>query len=53
MPKEIERKFLINLNEIALLDNGEDIKQGYFPIADNVKTVVRIRVKGSNAYLTI
>ena len=53
MPKEIERKFLVNLNEIAFPDNGEDIKQGYFPIADNVKTVLRIRVKGSNAYLTI
>ncbi|WP_297766555.1 CYTH domain-containing protein [uncultured Muriicola sp.] len=53
MPKEIERKFLVNLNEIPLPDNGELIKQGYFPIASNVKTVVRIRVKGSNAFLTI
>jgi len=53
MPKEIERKFLVILNEIALPDNGEDIKQGYFPVADNVKTVVRVRVKGSNAHLTI
>jgi len=53
MPKEIERKFLVNLSEIALPDKKEDIKQGYFPIADNVKTAVRIRVKGSNAYLTI
>jgi len=53
MPKEIERKFLVNFNEIALPENGENIKQGYFPIADNVKTVVRIRVKASNAYLTI
>ena len=53
MPKEIERKFLVNLNEVALPDNGENIKQGYFPVADNVKTVVRIRVKASNAYLTI
>ena len=53
MPKEIERKFLVNLNQIALPDNGENIRQGYFPVADNVKTVVRIRVKGSNAYLTI
>ena len=53
MPKEIERKFLVILNQIALPDNGENIRQGYFPVADNVKTVVRIRVKGSNAYLTI
>jgi len=53
MPKEIERKFLVNFNEIVLPENGENIKQGYFPIADNVKTVVRIRVKASNAYLTI
>ena len=53
MPKEIERKFLVNLSEIALPDKKEDIKQGYFPIADNVKTELRIRVKGSNASLTI
>ncbi|MHC4856906.1 MAG: CYTH domain-containing protein [Planctomycetota bacterium] len=53
MPKEIERKFLVNLSEISLPDNKEDIKQGYLPIADSVKTAVRIRIKGSNAYLTI
>jgi CYTH domain-containing protein len=38
MPKEIERKFLVNLSEISLPDNKEDIKQGYLPIADSVKT---------------
>lgn len=52
MPKEIERKFLVDLTKITLPD-GEPIKQGYFPIADTVKTVVRIRVKGKKAYLTI
>jgi adenylate cyclase len=53
MPKEIERKFLVKLKEIVLPDKGEDIKQGYFPIADGIKTAIRVRVKGSNAYLTI
>ena len=53
MPKEIERKYLVNLNKIVLPDNGEDIKQGYLPIADDMKTVVRVRVKGSKAHLTI
>lgn len=53
MPEEIERKYLIKTDELTLPENGEDIKQGYFPMSDSVKTVVRIRVKGDAAYLTI
>jgi adenylate cyclase len=53
MPKEIERKFLIDLNLIELPSNGTEIKQGYFPISEKVKTVVRVRIKGDEAYLTI
>ena len=44
MAKEIERKFLIDLNEIGPLNNGVVIKQGY--ISTTSKTVVRIRVAG-------
>lgn len=53
MPEEIERKYLVNTDELIFPDNGEDIKQGYFPLSDSVKTVVRIRVKGDTSYLTI
>jgi len=53
MPKEIERKFLVDLTKLELPDSGSDIKQGYFPMAKDVKTVVRVRVKGENAFLTI
>ncbi|MFT6387313.1 MAG: adenylate cyclase [Cellvibrionaceae bacterium] len=51
MPKEIERKFLIDLSAIGALDNGINIKQGY--IATNGKTVVRARVAGDKAFLTL
>ena len=49
MPKEIERKFLIDLDKVKLPPKGRAIKQGYFPIADNVKTVVRVRVSEEKA----
>lgn len=51
MAKEIERKFLINKNELGSLDNGISIRQGYVSTADH--TVVRVRVAGSQAYLTL
>jgi len=50
MAVEIERKFLINIDELELED-GLDIKQGYIKTADN--TVVRVRVKGTKGFLTI
>jgi adenylate cyclase len=51
MAKEIERKFLIDLNALGTLDAGTVMKQGYIATAD--KTVVRIRVAGERAYLTL
>jgi len=34
MPKEIERKFLVDLAKVEFPAKGRAIKQGYFPIAD-------------------
>ncbi|MGH1440475.1 MAG: CYTH domain-containing protein [Cellvibrionaceae bacterium] len=51
MPQEIERKFLIDLDLIDPLENGFDIKQGY--IATTSRTVVRTRIMGNKAFLTI
>jgi len=51
MPKEIERKFLVNPNFIKQLNNGIQISQGYIQTVD--KTAVRARVKGERAFLTI
>jgi adenylate cyclase len=51
MSLEIERKFLVDLNKLGNLANGIEIKQGYINTADN--TVVRVRIKGKKAYLTI
>ena len=51
MAKEIERKFLINLDKIGPLKNGNTIRQGYISTTDN--TVVRIRITGEKAYLTL
>ena len=53
MPKEIERKFLIDLDKVKLPPKGRVIKQGYIPTTENVKTVVRVRVSDEKAYLTI
>ena len=53
MPKEIERKFLIDIGRCPLLSNGLEIKQGYLPLSENVKTVVRVRIKGDEAFLTV
>ena len=51
MALEIERKFLVNKPLLPPLDDGETIVQGY--ILTQSKTAVRIRIKGSEAYLTI
>jgi adenylate cyclase len=53
MPTEIERKYLINLEEIDLPKKGVLIKQGFIPVSSETKTVVRVRIKGSEAFLTI
>lgn len=53
MPNEIERKFLVNLDQIPLPPGGIIIKQGYLPLSESVKTVVRVRVKGEEAFLTV
>lgn len=50
MAVEIERKFLIYKEKITL-ENGCDIKQGYIKTAN--ETVVRVRIKGLKAFLTI
>lgn len=50
MALEIERKYLIDITKLDL-KNGCDIKQGYIQTVDN--TVVRVRIKGEQAYLTI
>lgn len=51
MAQEIERKFLIDIDKIGNLENGYEIKQGYIQTKD--KTVVRVRVKGEEAFMTI
>lgn len=51
MAKEIERKFLIDINKLPKLENGISIKQGYIKTQD--KTVVRTRIKNDKAFLTI
>lgn len=51
MATEIERKFLVDINKLPLLEDGYDIKQGYIQTKDI--TVVRVRVKAEEAFLTI
>jgi len=51
MALEIERKFLIDIEKLPNLKNGYEIKQGYIQTKD--KTVVRVRVKDKEAFLTI
>ena len=51
MGQEIERKFLIDIGKLGVLENGQSIKQGYVQTSD--KTVVRVRVKGSGAFITL
>jgi adenylate cyclase len=51
MAKEIERKFLVDLQRIPILHNGFDIEQGY--VCTRQQAVVRIRVAGERAWLTL
>ena len=51
MAKEIERKFLIDIDKLGKLSNGNRIKQAYIETKD--KTAVRVRTCGKNAWLTI
>ncbi len=51
MAKEIERKFLIDLKLIGDLPDGKLISQGF--IGTNDQTVVRARIKGDEAFLTL
>ena len=51
MPREIERKFLIDESLIGELKDGETIKQGYFPTWN--KTAIRARIKGKKGFITI
>jgi adenylate cyclase len=53
MAKEIERKFLVDLDKINLPAKGRVIKQGYLPVAEDVKTVVRVRIREEQAFLTV
>ncbi|WP_167618896.1 CYTH domain-containing protein [Maribellus sediminis] len=48
---EIERKFLVDINKWQPASEGHKIIQGYLSTDKN--RVVRVRVKGDNAYLTI
>ncbi|MEZ4693672.1 MAG: CYTH domain-containing protein [Aliarcobacter sp.] len=51
MALEIERKYLVDLEKLGILKNGNRIKQGY--LSTNKDAVVRVRVKNDKAYLTI
>ena len=51
MAKEIERKFLVDLNRAGPLIGGVEIFQGYLPVEG--LTVVRVRIAGHKAFLTI
>jgi adenylate cyclase len=51
MAKEIERKFLVDMNKWKPEQKGTAIKQGFIPAAGH--TAVRIRISGDEAYLTI
>lgn len=53
MPDEIERKFLVDLDRVPLPSTGTEIRQGYLPLSECTKTVVRVRTRGEAAYLTL
>ena len=50
MPKEIERKFLVDKTWKPSGD-GENISQGY--LSNKKEAVVRVRIKGKKGYLTV
>ncbi|MBR2214320.1 MAG: CYTH domain-containing protein [Selenomonadaceae bacterium] len=51
MQQEIERKFLVREDRWIPPERGERILQGY--LSREVTAVVRVRLKGNRAYLTI
>lgn len=51
MPKEIERKFLVNNSEFKNLSRGILIRQGF--LSSDKERVVRIRIIEDKAYITI
>jgi len=52
MPKEIERKFLVDPKLLPPLQNPHIIKQGYIPTRESGATV-RVRISNENAFLTL
>ncbi|WP_319509440.1 CYTH domain-containing protein [uncultured Draconibacterium sp.] len=48
---EIERKFLVDTNKWSPKDDGNPIVQGY--LSTDKERVVRVRIKGKKAWLTI
>ncbi|MDX8339673.1 CYTH domain-containing protein [Draconibacterium sp. IB214405] len=48
---EIERKFLVDTNKWSPKDSGNPIVQGY--LSTDKERVVRVRIKGDRAWLTI
>ena len=51
MGREIERKFLVEESDWESMGEGTVLRQGYFPTEG--KTVVRVRLVGGKAFLTI
>lgn len=51
MAKEIERKFLVNLDIWQPGDNGVVIRQGYLSL--DPERIVRVRLKGGRGFLTV
>lgn len=51
MPQEIERKFLIRGNFKQYAYSHEEVVQGY--LSSVAERVVRVRIKGQKAYITI
>lgn len=49
--QEIERKFLVDLKKWKPTDEGKKIEQGYLSVEQG--RVVRVRIAGQNAFLTI
>lgn len=51
MAIEIERKFLVDQDVLGELTGGRRIRQGFLPTVG--LTVVRVRIRGDNGFLTI
>lgn len=51
MAKEIERKFIVDMERWRPAGKGVRIRQGYLP--SSARSVVRVRVSGDSAWLTV